>query len=282
MRSSSGGCVENSFVDPDAFERIDDVERLGRRVDLHRQRLPAPLELLQRLGERLARSEHPRRGRVREVLALPRDGELEQRRRDRGDDDHQQAADRAERVVVVVAAEEAHEEEDVRDRRDRAGDHRRDRRDEDVAVLDVRELVGEHAANLVAREVLQQPLRDRDRRVLRVPPGRERVRLLGRDHVDARLRDAVELRELGDHVVQVRRLRLGDLLCAGGLDRELVRPEVGRQVHQDREDHEEPERGPSDRPANADEQRGEPGEEDPGTGLGAEACLVEIHGTPFG
>jgi len=47
-------------------------------------------------------------------------------------------------------------------------------------VLDVRELVREHALDLIGRELLEQPLGDRDCGVLGVAAGRERVRLLGR------------------------------------------------------------------------------------------------------
>ena len=61
-------------------------------------------------------------------------------------------SDRAERVAavaVVAAAEQRAPQRDARHERDRQRDRRRDRADEDVAVLHVRELVGEHAAQLV-------------------------------------------------------------------------------------------------------------------------------------
>jgi hypothetical protein len=50
----------------------------------------------------------------------------------------------------------------------RAGYHRGDRGDQDVAVLDVSELVGQDAVDLVGRQLLKQALGDRDRRVLRI------------------------------------------------------------------------------------------------------------------
>jgi hypothetical protein len=55
---------------------------------------------------------------------------------------------------MIIAAEHRGEEEDVADRRDGAGDHRRDRRHEDVAVLDVRELVRHDRTHLVVGHVL--------------------------------------------------------------------------------------------------------------------------------
>ena len=51
------------------------------------------------------------------------------------------------------------------------------RPDEDVAVLDVAELVGEHAAQLGAVEHLEQTLGHGNDRVIRAAPGREGVRL---------------------------------------------------------------------------------------------------------
>ena len=59
-----------------------------------------------------------------------------------------------------------------------AADRRGDRLDQDVAVADVGELVGEHAAQLVLGEQLGDPAGHRDRRVLRVAAGREGVRLV--------------------------------------------------------------------------------------------------------
>ena len=49
--------------------------------------------------------------------------------------------------------------------------------DQDVAVLDVRQLVGNHSADLPVVEQLQQAGRHGDHTVLRVSTGRERVRL---------------------------------------------------------------------------------------------------------
>ena len=56
-------------------------------------------------------------------------------------------------------------------------DGRGDRADEDVVVAHVRDLVREHAAQLVLVDDLQQALRHRDRGVVLVAAGRERVRL---------------------------------------------------------------------------------------------------------
>src|SRR6266536_4608911 len=96
-------------------QRIHRVERRGRRVDVHRQRLRAPLERLESVRERRPPAEELRPRRVGEVLALARHGKLEQHRRQRREDDRRQDADEPQRAgVLVVAAEEQRELEDVR------------------------------------------------------------------------------------------------------------------------------------------------------------------------
>ena len=153
MRSSIGGCVWNRPATPwwrsgFAMYRVAVAGETG--IGNGRD---AALEGLERIGERLAVADQGGAGGIREVLALPRDGQLQDHRRDRRDDDRRQRAEHAERVVAVVgaAAEDHPELQDVGDGRDRRGDHRGDRADEDVAVLDVGELVREHGADLILR-----------------------------------------------------------------------------------------------------------------------------------
>ena len=212
----AAGASRTAPSTPCPLQRVDDVERRGRRVDLHRHRLARPRSSVSSASrERLARAEHPRGGRVGEELALARDRELEERRRDRRDDDRQPAR-----------------------RSRRAGCPRRRRRcvmkkkmfpiaeiaPAIIAAIDEtrmsRFLMCANSWASTPRTwsrgmYCSSPCGDGDRRVLRVAAGRERVRLLGRDQVDARLRHAVELGELADELVQIGRLRLGDLLRAG-------------------------------------------------------------------
>ena len=101
-----------------------------------------------------------------------------------------------------------------------AGEHReeaRERHHEHVAVRDVRELVREHALDLARLEAAPEAGRDRDGRVLRAPAGRERVRDVGVDDRDPRLRQVGERAEPLDHVVELRRLvALDDLRARRG------------------------------------------------------------------
>ena len=82
------------------------------------------------------------------------------------------------------------------------------------------------------------PRGDRDRRVLRVAAGREGVRLLAGDHVEARHRQVGAGRQLADDLVEPRRLRLGDRLGAGALQRDLVAEPVGDEVDHQGDDEE--------------------------------------------
>ena len=86
-----------------------------------------------------------------------------------------------------------------------------DQREPDVEVADVRQLVADDALELLAVELLEQPGRDRDRGVLRVAPGGERVGRRVVDEVDLRHRHVGGDRQLADDVHELRRRRLVDL-----------------------------------------------------------------------
>ena len=110
----------------------------------------------------------------------------------------------------------------------------------DVPVRDVRELVGEHALDLLRLEALPEAARDGHRRVLRAAAGREGVRDVGVDHRDPRLRQIGHRAEPLDHVVQLGRLLALDDLRPGRRQRELVRREVleEREPADDQDDRE--------------------------------------------
>ena len=85
---------------------------------------------------------------------------------------------------------------------------------QDVAVVDVRQLVGDHAFELDPVHLLEQARGHRDRRVLGVAPGGEGVRRRVVDDVDARLREPAGDAQALDEVVEAR-----VLLGLGGLAR---------------------------------------------------------------
>ena len=142
-------------------------------------------------------------------------------------------------------------------------DRRGDRLDQDVAVADVRELVGEDAAQLVLGEQFGDPAGDGDRRVLRVAAGREGVGLVLGDHVEARHRQAGARRQFADDLVEPRRLRLLDRLRAAHFQRQFVAEEVGAEVDQQGDAEEERGRaGAADQRADHDQQAGERRQQD--------------------
>ena len=97
---------------------------------------------------------------------------------------------------------------------------------EDVTIGDVRELVRQHALDLVRLEPAPEAGRHGDGRVLGATPGRERVRDVRVDHGDPRLREIGHRAQPLDHGVQLRRFFLAHDLRAGGCEGELVGGEV--------------------------------------------------------
>ena len=182
-----------------------------------------------------------RAGRVGLVLARAGDGKLDQRRRDRCDDDHQQSAEAASAalppVASAVAAEQGSPVAHARDQRNRAGQRRGDRAGEDVAILDVAEFVRQYAFQLLIGQQAENPMGHGDRRVLRIPAGRKRVGRLGGNHVDLRHRDAILRGQPLDDVIGARQLLTRHGLRAIHRKRDLVGVEIRGEVHRDR-DHE--------------------------------------------
>ena len=85
--------------------------------------------------------------------------------------------------------------------------------DEDVVVLDVRQLVGDHAFKFHAVELFEQAGGDGHRRVLRIASCREGVRCRVVDDVDARLGQTAGDAQALDEVVQPAVLLWVGRLC---------------------------------------------------------------------
>src|SRR5213076_2179676 len=93
---------------------------------------------------------------VRSVLARPADGELDEERGDRQDDDGDERRDGVSALAVVAAA--AEDESPLRDLRevaDRAGERGDDRHDERVAVANVPKLVSDARAQLTLSDEVE-------------------------------------------------------------------------------------------------------------------------------
>ena len=127
------------------------------------------------------------------------------------------------RPAVAVARSAAEHRAPLRhagEHHDGRGDRRRYRADEDVTVLDVRQLVGNDAFELALRQELHDAFGRGHRGVARISAGRERVGRHVRDHVDPRHGQAGLLREPGGHAVQ--RVPLADLGRAVHPEHQLV------------------------------------------------------------
>ena len=175
---------------------------------------------------------------IRAVLARARDRHLDERRRNRGDDRRCDHSDDAAAVVVARAscAEDRRKLGNVCRIRDDGRHRRGDGRNEDVTMLDVRQLMPEHARDLVVVEDAHQPRRNGDSRMGRIAPRRECVRRVLVDDVDARHRESRIPREFLDQAVELRCTRTVDLLCIIHAQHHAVGEPVREEVHTNRDD----------------------------------------------
>ena len=165
-----------------------------------------------------------------------------QRRQDRHDQHPQHAA-----AFFVVAAVEPAEDggplRHVGDHHDDPGQGRGNRADQDVAVLDVGEFVGQHTGQFALGHDAQNTLGDRDRGVLRVAARGERVRALVGNDVQLGHRQP-GARGQGVHdAVELGRFGLADFAGAVHAEDDLVRKPITAEIHDDGEhegDHQPP------------------------------------------
>ena len=129
----------------------------------------------------------------------------------------------------------------------------------------MRQLVREHALELVVVEDPHDALGHRDRRVLRVAAGGEGIGRVGRDDVDARHRDLRTRRQPAHDRVQSGRLGLVDGLSTVHREDDLVREPIGDEVHE-RRHHEADDHAllAGDRSATEDEESREDAQEETG------------------
>ena len=144
-------------------------------------------------------------------FTTPTDGELHQLCHDRQEDqqhetdeskDRRPAAVLAVSIVPAAATPPNGAKAPVGDQGDDANERDRQRRYQDVVVLDVTQLVGQDAFELDAVHLGQQPGRHCDRRVLRVAAGGKGIGRGVVDDVQARLGEARRDAQALDEVVQ--------------------------------------------------------------------------------
>ena len=216
---------------------------------MHRRRVLA--QLLQRRDESLGVPCDVDAGDVGECFATAGDRELHELGCDGSENDEHQGQgndeDRRVTAVVIPAATKPTKEQkakpEVAQQREEPDQGDRDRRDQDVVVANVAELVRENTFELGAVHDLQQARRGRHRRVSRVAPGGERVRCRIVDHIDARFRETDADAQLLDQVVELPELVRIGFPSSGGGDREPVGIEVTRPDQTDRDDERDDDEG---------------------------------------
>ena len=222
MRASVGGWLLKSDIRPGASERLDDEHVRRRRVGVERNPLRHGVDLLQRLGQPVRVAGDLRAAGVRRELARARNRHLDEHRGQRRQDDRREQRDRVVPAIAALAAPAVPAEDGgvlrhAREHHDRRGERRGDGADEDVAMLHVRQLVRNDAFELGVGQHLQNAFGRRDRGVLGIAAGRERVRRRIRDDVDLRHRQHRLPRQALDDAEQtVTRVRLPARgTCAG-------------------------------------------------------------------
>ena len=174
-------------VDPAQPQRVDDEHVRRGRVVLGRGHDPAGgqlLDALQRAGQRPRHAADLRPQPVGRELAGARDRHLHQGR-GQGREDHRPGSPTS--GLVRSPSREPPKKKANWPRKPIApGDGGGDGHGQRVAVLDVGELVRDHAGQLVAVQALHQAAGHGDRAVVRVAAGGEGVGLVGLDQVDRR------------------------------------------------------------------------------------------------
>ena len=258
MRSAVGGWVEKRLPMPAARERVGDHEGAGGgqlRVLRQRHRPGARLDLAQGGGEGEGVAGEAGAGGVGLVLAGAADGHLDDGGGDGAEDEHQQGAEQAGAVVVVVAAERD-EDRHVGQVGDDGGDRGGHGGDEDVAVVDVRQLVAEDGAQLPLVEDLEDAAGAADGGVARVASGGERVRLRGSPRcTGAASAGARTSRVRGRAGTAAGASTSLDRVGAHGAQRDAVAEEVGDAVGAERDDQCDRQPGPAaDHPSGGEHQ----------------------------
>ena len=102
--------------------------------------------------------------------------------------------------------------------------------------MDVGEFVGQHARQFAFGHEAQNALGDRDRGVLRVAAGGERIRALVRNDVQLGHRQPGARGQGVDDAVELGCLGFADLVGAVHAEDDLVRKPIAAEVHDDGED----------------------------------------------
>ena len=225
------------------------------------------LHLLQRVSKRRGPPEQPGARRVGEILALPRDPKLKQRRAKRREQHRHQRAEHTEGVVFLVRAEEDESCITLAIADTAPAIIAATEGDEDVPVFYVRELMSQDTPNLLVGQIAQQPLGHRNRGVLVIAACSEGVWLLARHQVKRWLWYPRTSSKLGYGAVDLGRPALAQRLGTRRTERDDG-VEVANQVEDHRERDEEPQKGAAEQRTQRDHKPGKGRDQRPGARAG--------------
>ena len=216
-----------------AVERVDNVHRcaggmrlgllvwdLPRRVVYFPQRRSEPQRALADLGAIM----------VGAVFARTAEGHLNNHGRERRYEDSKQGAGHPKSAALLSVTPPAEEHTKIRDCGDRACNRRRHRHRKRIVVLDMSQLMGQHACNLFLAQRAQKARGGSDRRVVWIAARGERIRLLGVDDINTRHRQIRIRRELPHNRIKLGRAPLIHLLRVLLSQHHLVRVPIGERV----------------------------------------------------
>ena len=263
MRSSMGGCVENSEARPPEVRGLTMNRWAVAGVASKGTCLDAMSSFCSAAGEMRTRG-------IGLVFARARDGHLDEHGRDGGEDGHEERADRAAPAAALViaaapAAEDGRPLRHLGEVRDGARDGGGDGHDERVPVSHVGQLVGEHPAELVLGHDAQDPFGDGHRGVPGISPGGEGVGRVVLDDIDRRYGNVGPGGEVADDAIELRRFRFRHRPRPVAREHDLVGEPVRADVHDEGEDEGDGHALPAaDRAAHEHEQAGQHHEKESG------------------
>ena len=218
-------------------ERLKNVQvRHGGR-DLHGDALRPLVDLVEGAGQALGIAGDARAGGISFIFARARNGQLDQRGRQRRQDHHGEHGQHAAPPVVAPAATAAKPSEQLGipdhapNQSDGAGQCGHHGAGQDIAILHVPEFVRQHAFNFLVVADVQNAARHRHRGVIGIAARGKGVGRIRGNEIDLGNRDVRLGGQALDNLVNARVVLARNRLGAGRGQRDLVGEEITAQVH---------------------------------------------------
>ena len=235
IRSSVGGCVLNRLAIFEAEKGVDDEHmRCGLVAVVHGHLAAVALNFLQRVGQGQGLVADSGAGLVGQVFARTRDAHLNEHGGHGSNQRDEQRGQRVGSAFLVVSAADAEDRGPLRHGgqvHHHRGHDARDTGNQDVAVFDVSEFVGQHAAQFVRVEQPQNALGHTDHTVFRIAAGGKSVGCFLRHDADTGFGNFGVMGQFGNDAVQSGRVFWSDFTRAVHGQHDFVRKPVTADVH---------------------------------------------------